>query len=84
MDHNTRRLQKTHPDAYPTSKPSGQDGLQFGQDVPDVQVSPNVRANGSTASNGQHDGPSLVGADAAKPEVDPFNLASLRDRKSVV
>ena len=78
MDHNTRRLQKTHPDAYPTSKPSGQDGLQFGQDAADVQVGPNVRANGSTASNGQHGGPPLVRADAAKPEADPFDVASLR------
>jgi hypothetical protein len=76
MDHNTRRLQKTHPDAYPTSKPSGQDGLQFGQGVADVQVGPNVRANGSTASNVQHDGPSLAGADAAKPGADPFDVAS--------
>jgi hypothetical protein len=77
MEHNTRRFQKTHPDAYPTSKPSGQDGLPFAQDAADVQVGPKVQANGSTASNGQRDGPSLVGADVAKPEADPFDVASL-------
>jgi hypothetical protein len=78
MEHNARRFQKTHPDAYPTSKPPAQDGLPFAQDADDVQVGPNVQANGSTASNGQHGGPSSVPADAAKPEADPLNVASLR------
>jgi hypothetical protein len=71
MDHSTRRLQKTHPDAYPTPKPSGQDGLTFGQDAAD-QVGPNVQANG------QHDSLPPSGADVAKPEADPFDVASLR------
>ena len=42
MDHSTRRLQKTHPDAYPTSKSPSQDGLPFGQDETDVQVGPGL------------------------------------------
>jgi hypothetical protein len=78
MDHNTRRFQKTHPDAYPTPMASAQDGLQFGQDAADVQVGPNVQANGPAASNGQNDGPPSVGANAAKPEADPFDVHSLR------
>jgi hypothetical protein len=72
MDHNTRRFQKTHPDAYPTSKQSSQDGLPFGQDVAGDQVGRNVQANG------QHDGLPPSGADVAKPEADPFDVASLR------
>jgi hypothetical protein len=72
VDHNTRRFQKTHPDAYPTSKQSSQDGLPFGQDAADVQVGPNVQANG------QHDGLPPSGADVANPEADPFDVASLR------
>ena len=76
--HNTRRFQKTDPDAYPTPIPSGQDGLPFGQDAADVQAGPDVQANGQAASNGQQDGLAMAGADVAKPEADPFDLASLR------
>ncbi len=78
MDSSTRRFRKTDDDAYPTPIPSGQDGLPFGQDAADVQAGPDVQANGQAASNGQQDGLAMAGADAAKPEADPFDLASLR------
>ena len=78
MDYSTRRYQKTNPDAYPTPIPSGQDGLPFDQDAADVQAGPDVQANGQAASNGQQDGLAMAGADVAKPEADPFDLASLR------
>jgi hypothetical protein len=78
LEHNTRRFEKTHPDVYPKPKASGRDGLPFGQDAADVQAGPDVQANGQPASNGQHSGPPVVGADGAKPEADPFNVASLR------
>lgn len=72
MESSTRRFRKTDDDAYPTRIPSGQDGLPFGQDAA------NVQANDNGASNGQHHGLAMVGADSAKPEADPFDLASLR------
>ena len=61
------------PDTLP-----GQDGLPFDQDVADVQADPNVQANGQAGSNGHIDGLAMAGADVAKPEADPFDLASLR------
>jgi hypothetical protein len=71
-DHSTRRFRKTDDDAYPTPISSGNHGLPFGQDVADVQ------ANDNGASNGQQNGLATAGADSAKPEADPFDLASLR------
>ena len=56
----------------------GQDGLLFDQDAVDVQAGPNVQANGQAGSNGRIDGLAMAGADVAKPEADPFDLASLR------
>jgi hypothetical protein len=78
MDHSTRRLQKTHPDAYPAPAPSPQDGLPFDHDAADVQAGPDVQANNQAASDGQHNDLTMHGADAAKPAADPFDLASLR------
>jgi hypothetical protein len=78
VDHNSRRLQKTHPDAYPASKPAGQDGLPFGKSAANVQAGPDVQANGQAVSNGQHDVFPSVGSDVSKPEADPFDVASLR------
>lgn len=78
MDDNKRRFEKTHPDAYPKPKASGRDGLPFGQDAADVQAGPNVQADGQAVSNGQPAGPPLAGVGAAKPEADPFDVASLR------
>ena len=78
MDSSKRRYQRTDPDAYPTPIPSGQNGLPFDQDAADVQVGPDVQANGRAASNGQLDGLAMDGADEAKLEADPFDLDSLR------
>ncbi len=57
---------------------SGQDGLPFDQDAANVQAGPNVQADGQAGSNGRIDGLAMAGADVAKPEVDPFDLTSLR------
>jgi hypothetical protein len=46
--------------------------------VADVQAGPDVQANGQAASDGRTDGLANAGSDAARPEADPFNLASLR------
>ena len=73
MNSSKRPQRGESPDSLP-----GQDGLLFGQDVADVQAGPNVQANGRVGSNGHMDGVAMTGADAAKPEADPFDLASLR------
>jgi len=78
MDSGKQRYQKTNPGAYPTPIPSGQDRLPFDQDAADVQVGPDVRANGQAASNGQQDGLAMPGADVGKPAADPFELAVRR------
>jgi len=46
--------------------------------VADVQAGPDVQANGQAGSDGRIDGLAMAGADVAKPEADPFDLASLR------
>jgi hypothetical protein len=78
MDSSAHRYRKASPDAYPTPMPSGQDGLPFAQDGADAAMAPDVQANGQAASNGQASGLAMHGVDAAKPEADPFDLASLR------
>jgi hypothetical protein len=73
MDSSKRINRGESPDNLP-----GQDGLLFDQDVVDRQAGPNVQANGQAGSNGRIDGLAMAGADVAKPEADPFDLASLR------
>src|SRR4051812_31325852 len=73
MNSSKRSQRGESPDSLP-----GQDGLPFAQDGADVQASPDVQANGQAASNDRIDGLAMAGADAAKPEADPFDLSSLR------
>jgi len=73
MNSSKRPQRGESPDNLP-----GQDGLPFGQDVADVQAGPDVQANGQAGSDGRIDGLAMAGADVAKPEADPFDLASLR------
>lgn len=56
----------------------GQAGLPFPSDEVEATPAPDVRVNGRAASDGQATDPAMPGADAAKPEADPFDLASLR------
>jgi len=73
MDSSKRMNRGESPDSLP-----GRDGLPFGRDAAEVQAGPNVQADGQAGSNGRIDGLATAGADAAKPEADPFDLASLR------
>jgi hypothetical protein len=73
MNSTKRSLRGESPDSLP-----GQDGLPFDQDVADRQTDPNVQANGQAAPDGHTSGLAMAGADGAKPEADPFDLASLR------
>ena len=73
MNYSKRSPRGESPDSLP-----GQDGLLFGQDVANVQASPNVQANGQAGSNGRIDDLAMAGSEVAKPEADPFDLASLR------
>ena len=56
----------------------GRDGLSFDQNAADEEAGPDVQANGQAASNGHTSGLAMAGADVARPEADPFDLASLR------
>ena len=73
MNSSKRPQRRESPDNLP-----GQDGLPFDRDAADVQADPNVQANGQAGCNGQIDGLAMARADVAKPEADPFDLASLR------
>lgn len=73
MNSSKRSLRGESPGSLP-----GQDGLPFGQDAADVQAGSVVHANEEAASNGQPSGLAIAGAAMAKPEADPFDLASLR------
>ena len=73
MDSSKRINRGESPDSLP-----GRDGLPFGRDVANAQAGPKVQADGQAGSQGRIDGLAMAGADAAKPEADPFNLASLR------
>ena len=73
MNSSKRPQRGESPDNLP-----GQDGLPFDRDAADVQAGPDVQANGQAGSNGHIDGLAMAGADVAKPEADPFDLASLR------
>jgi hypothetical protein len=78
VDTTPKRYQKTHPDAYPTSLTSDQNGLPIAQEATEKPPAPDIQANGPTASNGQANGPTLPRANVAKPEADPFDVKSLR------
>ena len=56
----------------------GQDGVPFELHGADAQAGPDVQTDGQAASKGQANDLSMAEADVAKPEADPFDLASLR------
>jgi hypothetical protein len=74
----TRRYRKANPDAHPTPIQPGQDGLPSAQDGADESEVPDVQADVAATSNGQPSGLAMPGADAPNPDVDPFDLDSLR------
>jgi hypothetical protein len=55
-----------------------QESLPFAQDGADAAMAPDVQADADAASNGQANGLAWPGADAVKPEADPYNLDSFR------
>jgi len=73
MDSSKRINRGESPDSLP-----GRDGLPFGRDAAEVRAGANIQADGQAGSNGRIDGLAMAGVDAAKPEADPFDLASLR------
>jgi hypothetical protein len=77
MDSSKRRSRKTG-DSYPASIPRGQGSSPLGQDAADVKAGADVQANGQAVSNGQQDGLAMDGANAVKPEADPFDLEAMR------
>ncbi|MBV8233858.1 MAG: hypothetical protein JO329_28095 [Planctomycetaceae bacterium] len=63
----------------PSHRPlPGQTDFPFGRDGADGPTAPDVRADEKAASDGPGDGPMRPLADGAKPEIDPFDLNSLR------
>jgi hypothetical protein len=56
----------------------GGEGFLFGQNTADVQVGPDLQANGRAASRGPLGDPPERVAHVAEPRADPFDLASLR------
>ena len=73
MNSTKRSARGESPDSLP-----GQDGLPFGQDAANVQAGPGVQSDGQAVPNNHTGGLAMAEADVAKPEVDPFDLASLR------
>jgi hypothetical protein len=77
-DRTIRQRHKANLDSDSEPISTGQDGLPSVQDGADAAMAPDVQADGQAASNGQSSGLECAGANAAKPEADPFDLASLR------
>jgi hypothetical protein len=73
-----RRLQRLSLDSYPAPIAADQDGLPFDQDGSDGRIAPIIQAETDAAPNSQERGRIGAGPDAAKPEADPFDVASLR------